>query len=146
MNVNITQIHIVDDDVKFKDFRNFINSLRCPLCNSQLDGNLNALEARLYCVSNNNEYCSTWTSDDNFPLYEKIEHYYYPYEYSITINKCFDKYRTMINRYNMDVVPYYKLSTCKKIFDFFGDRILFFRKRMDEKTFLNKLKFYNIYS
>jgi len=57
-----------------------------------------------------------------------------------------DLYWTQINRYDRDVIPYYKLSTRKELFNFTGDRLLFFRKRMEEKEFLDKLKLYNVFS
>lgn len=139
-------INIIDEP-KIKEFRNYLNSLRCPLCDSQLDGSLHFKESRLYCVANNDEYSGVWTWDDKYPKYECIKYYYSQYEYIISINRVgIKQYRTMINRYDIDVIQIYKLSTRKTIFDFTGDRIPFFRKRMEEDMFLNKLKLYNVFS
>jgi len=135
------------NDSSFIEFKQFVNSLRCPLCNSQLDGNLHPKKAELYCVSNNDEYSGKWFPDSKLPTYEVIRYFYSQYEYVISVNKVGeDQFWTQINRYNRDVIPYYKLSTCKKLFNFTGDRLLFFRKRMEEKEFLDKLKLYNVFS
>lgn len=37
-----------------------LNSLRCPLCNSQIDGRLHSI--RFYCVSNSDHY-NVWLKD-----------------------------------------------------------------------------------
>lgn len=138
---------VVIHDPQFKEFRKFVNSLRCPLCDSQLDGNLHPKEAKLYCITNNDEYSGVWVPEDENPRHESIKYYYSQYEYVISVNRIgVDQYRTMINRYNRDVIQFYKNTTRKVIFDFTGDRLLFFRKRMEEDVFLNKLKLYNVFS
>lgn len=128
------------------NFRKFINNLRCPLCQSQLDGNIHPKEARLYCVSNNDEYSGKWVPDSEVPIFEVIKYYYNQYEYNIVVHKSVTQFTTTIDRYNSDVLHIYKNSTRKRIFDFTGDRILFFKKRMEENVFLEKLKLYSVFS
>lgn len=140
------QTEAVLNDVGFREFRKFVNSLRCPLCNSQLDGNLHPKEAKLYCISNNDEYHGKWVPESDTPTFETIKYYYNQYQYDINVIKIMDQFKTSIDRYNLDVVPFYRNTTRKRIFDFTGDRILFFRKRMEEDLFLKKVKTYNVFS
>jgi hypothetical protein len=134
------------NDPSFRQFSKFVNSLRCPLCGSRLDGNIHPKEARLYCVSNNDEYSCKWLPGDDAPASEILKFWYTQYEYDILITKYLGSFRTRITRYNLDVMSIYKQSTRKELFDFTGDRILFFRQRMEEDLFLKKLKLYNVFS
>jgi hypothetical protein len=129
-----------------KEFKTFCNSLRCPLCESQLDGNINPKEARLYCVSNNDEYAGIWVPSQVYPINEDIRYWYPQYQYVITIDKGPNNFHTVINRYNLDVALIHRASTRKEVFNYIGSRILFFRKRMDEELFLKKLKTYQVFS
>ena len=102
-DVEAIQTDVVQD-TSYKEFKQFINSLRCPLCNSQLDGNVHPKEARIYCVTDNNEYKATWHPNQESPEFELI-HYTYPqYGYEIIIRKIGDEFRTSICRFNMDVI------------------------------------------
>lgn len=130
-----------------KEFIKFCNSLRCPLCQSQLDGSIFPVVANLYCVSDNKEYMCSWDSKSKTePLKEIIRYWYPQYEYEIIIIRLDDGFETIINRYNRDAAEQYKNSTKKVMFKSNGARISFFRKRMEEKDFLNKLKTYSIFS
>jgi hypothetical protein len=131
---------------KHREFVKFCNSLRCPLCQSQLDGSIFSVQANLYCVVNNQEYVCSWIPNEKDPQKEIIRYWYPQYEYEIVIHKINDKFNTSINRYNRDVTALHKNSTRKVMFNFSGSRILFFRKRMEEQDFLNKLNTYNIFS
>lgn len=134
------------NDPTFRQFKKFVDSLRCPLCGSQLDGNVHPAEARLYCVGNNDEYICKWFPNGDAPTSEMLRFWYSQYEYDILITKYPSNFRTQIVRYNLDVLPIYKESTRKEMFDYWGDRILFFRQRMEEDVFLKKLRLYNVFS
>jgi hypothetical protein len=113
----------------------------------QLDGAIHPKKADLYCVGNNDEYKCTWFPDQSEPETEVIKYWYPQYEYVINIARLGpSKYRIVINRYNMDVIAFYRNSTRKEVFRYEGSRILFFRKRMEEEMFLKKLKTYNVFS
>lgn len=148
MQVRPVQIQYVDDN--HKKFAAYCNSLRCPLCGSQLDGLIHQNKARLYCVGNNNEYKVHLVPNQDIPDFEFISFWYPQYQYCITtIYNQFNsgKFDTSIDRYNMDAHPSKRLQTIKNVFSVIrGERLLFFRKRMEEKEFLNKLKIYNIFS
>jgi hypothetical protein len=132
-----------------KEFKRFLNSLRCPLCNSQLDGNITLREASLYCVGNNDEYRGKWTPNSIFAQTETIKYYYSDFEYDITINQIGNQignqFVTRVIRYNADVSIKYKNSTRKELFEYTGAKLGFFRKRMDQDVFLKKLKTYQVF-
>ena len=129
-----------------KEFVKFCNSLRCPLCNSQLDGAIFHKLARLYCVLDNNEYKVIWKPNETIPDNEVITYTYSQYQYVIEYGGDFyTDPRTIITRYNMDAAPQYRKSTAKEVFRCSG-RVTFFRKRLEEDIFLNKLKTYQVFS
>lgn len=130
-----------------KEFKRFCDSLRCPLCGSQLDGNVHPKKAELYCVGNNDEYKCRFFPDQKEPEWESLKYWYPQYEYVISVARMGPgSFSTVINRYNLDVIPFYRASTRKEVFNYVGPRILFFRKRMEEEIFLKKLKTYNVFS
>lgn len=134
------------NDNSISEFRKFINTLRCPLCQAQLDGNIHPKQAVVYCVSNNDEYDSTWIPGNIIPSHETIRHYYPQYEYAIGISRFdYDMYRTIVVRYNRDTTNFYKESTKKVLFNV-PKRILLFRERIEEKDLLNKIKLFNLFS
>jgi hypothetical protein len=138
---------IVTNDPGYKEFVRFCNSLRCPLCNSQLDGNISAKLATLYCVSDNSEYKIRCRPGETVPFWEEINFYYPQYQYEISsILDVNGQFITSINRYNMDASLKNRYKTLKRVFDFTGKRLMFFRSRMEEKVFLKKLKTYTIFS
>lgn len=139
-------VQIQYDNPSHKQFVRFCNTLRCPLCGSQLDGNIHAKKAQLYCVSDNNEYKATWLPGKTEPEYELITFNYPQYQYVIEYGKDYwNNNQTIINRYNLDVIPFHRASTRKEMFKATG-RFLFFRSRMEENVFLKKLKLYNVFS
>jgi len=140
-----TQILYVND--KHKEFVKFCNSLRCPLCGGQLDGLINHKKANLYCVNDNDEYKANWLPDASAPDFERIVYTYSQYQYIIEYDSDYygGNFTTTINRYNMDAAPMYRKSTAKEVFQCNG-RITFFRKRLEEDVFLNKLKTYQVFS
>lgn len=143
--MNLTQIKYIDEN--HKGFVKFCNSLRCPLCGMQLDGNIQPKRAELYCVGNNDEYKCVWLSGEDEPEMEHIQYWYSQYEYVIkTLRQSPNVYYTVINRYNLDASPRFRANTRKEVFSYSGSRIMFFRTRMEEEVFLKKLKTYNVFS
>lgn len=133
-----------------KEFKSFCNSLRCPLCGSQLDGNIHPKRAQLYCVRDNREYLGIWMLSESVPESEMLVYWYSEYEYEIHISRNWlkgsDVFDISVLRYNSGVNPIYKSRSCKIMFQFSGQRLLFFRQRMEEETFLKKLKTYQVFS
>lgn len=144
MQVRPVQIQYVDD--QHKQFVAFCNALRCPLCNGQLDGNIHHKQAQLYCVNDNNEYKVTWSPGKSIPDFELISYTYPQYMYVIEYGTDWlHQIYTVINRYNMDAHPMHRAKTKVQVFKC-ASRLQFFRKRLDEEDFLNKLKLYNVFS
>lgn len=143
MQVNGTQI--IFQDEKHKEFVKFCNELRCPLCDSQLDGNIHRSMATLYCCQNNDEYRVTWKPEHAFPVEEMTTYWYPQYQYVIFWSYVPNFSKTVITRYNMGAAPQHRMKTAKHMFDC-GVRVTAFSKRMEEKTFLHRLKTYMIFS
>ncbi len=149
-------IAYMDED--HKQFKRFCNTLRCPLCSCQLDGPIYKSQAELYCVTNNAkymcqwftsnaEYVCRWTPNRDEPQMECLKFWYYPYEYVISVqHQTTGNFLTVVNRYDMDVVPIHKASTRVELFSHKGCRLLAFRRRMGEAEFLKKLKTYTVFS
>jgi hypothetical protein len=131
---------------KDKEFIKFCNSLRCPLCGSQLDGNIHPKKAALYCATNNDEYVADWSANSTVPTQERINYYYGDYQYEILTVQGTDNYHTVIYKINLSLNKILRYAERKKIFEMVGPRLIFFRKRMEEKEFLNKIKLYNVFS
>jgi hypothetical protein len=130
-----------------KQFKDYCNSLRCPLCNGQLDGNINPKEARLYCVNNSEEYKVIVRPNLHSFYIEIITYWYSQFQYEINIYYIKEgMFQTSIARFNMDASPRQRYKTMVTVFNHVGSKINFFRQRMEEDVFLKKLKLYNVFS
>lgn len=130
-----------------KSFHQFCNALRCPLCQSQLDGNIHPKKADLYCAANNAEYKVQYLPGEDTPFLEQISYWYTQYQYDIIIHRRSpNTFETRIDRLNLDLHRFHRHSSRTNVFHYTGERILFFRSRMDEDVFLKKLKTYNLFS
>lgn len=139
----------LDNEISFIEFKKFVNSLRCPICGSQLDGNIHPKEARLYCVSNNEEYRVKCSPNQNFPINESITIKYDQYEYVFSTSLHVwggDLYVNRVERYDVDVQPRYKNSTRKLLLDYTGEKLNLFSKGLSEKELLKKITTYNLFS
>lgn len=145
-SISLRPVQITYINNQHKEFVKFCNNLRCPLCNGQLDGNIHAKLARLYCVNDNSEYKTTWSPNKIEPDFELIIYTHAQYQYIIEYGTDWlNNKQTIINRYNMDAHPSHRHKTKKEVFKYSG-RLLIFRKRMEEEIFLEKLKTYNLFS
>jgi len=140
-------IDIAYVDEAHKKFKKFCDDLRCPLCGSQLDGNVHNQKAELYCVTNNSEYKCRWFPNEVEPDTEIIRFWYYPYEYEINSQQVGpSNFNMSIVHYDMDANPIWKNSTRIELFKYQGPRILAFRQRMEEAQFLKKIKTIKVFS
>lgn len=143
--MNVTQKKPVD-----KDLVKFYNSLRCPLCGSQLDGGIYNTKSELYCARDNREYKVTWYAGEQHPQTEELVYWYTQFRYNIYITKLktvsTPSFSTVIDRFNLDLSPPHIEFSRERVFAYTGAKILFFRQRMEEDKFLNKLKTYNVFS
>lgn len=126
-------------------FKTYCNSLRCPLCGAQLDGNIHPKGASLYCVNDNDEYTIKLNPNFDKPINETLKHIFNDYEYLISITRVFDSWRSIILRVSTDIHPEMRYRYWEEIFRFEG-RITFFRKKLNKEEFIRKLKIYNVFS
>lgn len=126
-------------------FKAYCNSLRCPLCGAQLDGNIHPKGASLYCVNNNSEYTIKLNPNFDKPINETLMHTFNDYEYLVTITRAFDSWRSIILRVSTDIHPELRYRYWEEIFRFDG-RLTFFKKKLTKEEFIRKLKLYNVFS
>jgi hypothetical protein len=133
------------DTDEYKIFKQFVNTLHCPLCDSQLDGNIHRT-ANLYCASNNKEYSSFWQPGKAFPDVETITFWYTQYQYVVSIYwQVNDTFSSSIDRYNLDASEKFRASTRVRLFHL-EERLTAFHKRMEEEEFLKKIQIYKVFS
>lgn len=130
---------------EYKTFKQFANALRCPLCNSQLDGNIHRT-AHLYCIFNNKEYVCIWQPNKEYPNVETITFWYPQYQYVVSIHQNnTGTFTSFIDRYNIDANERFRASTRVRLF-FVNDRLMAFHKRIEEEEFLKKVQIYKVFS
>lgn len=128
------------------DHNKFINSLRCPLCGSQLDGNL---FSNIYCVAANNEYVAWYRAGDKIPhiehimiTFEDIKKQYYIY-YSEIVG-------TIIYELDLQFPEKYKYENKIKILEIKNIRLSKLLKldqlKLNQKEFLEKISIYQTFS
>jgi len=118
------------------------DSLRCPLCNSQLDGGVYPERFKLECSANPIEYIVSYQNGINEPIYESIRLRYDLEMYEQTI------YRYSEDSYQLDLFlidPTIPLDRAfkfkKKIWTFSGkNRMQIIKSAMPYKKLKEKLK------
>lgn len=129
-----------------KAFTKFVNDLRCPLCNSQLDGNVNQYKADLFCVSIPEEYKVYYKPNETLPDFEKIVYYFDSTCYEITSNRQGEIFDTFIFKVDLTLNLKYRTQMAEKLLELHSSRINYFSSYMTEKQFLKKLKYYVTFS
>jgi hypothetical protein len=132
-----------------KVFYKFINSLRCPLCGSQLDGKVHQSRSDLYCVGNSDEYCAIYTANSKLPVHEEVNITYDTnrYEFISTRNTdVISPYKNTISKIDLNLAPRFRQRDKIKIFENVGTKLPYFSTQMTEKELLNKIKIYNLFS
>lgn len=137
------------DTDEYKTFKEFVNTLRCPLCGSQLDGNIHRT-AHLYCVANNKEYMCVWQPGKEYPDVETLTFWYVQYQYVVSIyqgsgSSAPGNFSSSIDRYNLDASEKFRASTRTRLF-FIQERLTAFHRRIEEEEFLKKIQVYKVFS
>jgi hypothetical protein len=130
-----------------KEFKKFCNDLRCPLCGSQLDGNLNFKRADLYCVSDNQEFAISYFPEENCTNWKTFRLKFFPNEYLFEIRFSRDgafKYSS-VRCINMELRPGIAYNEAKRLLSADAD-ISHLATIKDEKELIGKLKLYNTFS
>ena len=130
-----------------KEFKKFCYDLRCPLCGSQLDGNLNLKRADLYCVSDNQEFVVSYFPGENYTNYHTIRLRFFPNEYLFEIQFSRDggfKYSS-VKIINMELQRRIGLNEAKTLLNVNAD-VSHLVTLKDEKEIVAKLKLYSTFS
>lgn len=120
----------------------FYNNLRCPLCNGQLDGNINNLKADLYCSQFPSEYKCKYSSFQlDAPFYEQFNYFYIYWQYRLEISCEADRFYSNLVKLDMSFPDFFR-SKSEKVLLSVKAKIPFFQKDLEEKQFLKKIKLY----
>lgn len=128
--------------------KKFINSLRCPLCGSQLDGNpfLN-----IYCVAAEYEYMASYLIGEKVPDFEDILITFEDLQIQYRI--CYSSgpdYGTTLYQLDMQLPEKMRYHHRKTILEIRGVRLTNLLKlqdlKLDKEKFLEKIKLYSTFS
>lgn len=128
------------------EFVQFCNALRCPLCGSQLDGNIHPKRANLYCVEDNTEYRCVWIYGDKEPQFEQIIHYAFEYEYEFLFQRNGTERQTVLTRYYRNVNQNYRNAGKQAMMNIEAHIPLGFRRRLTEQEVSDRLKMYMVFT
>lgn len=137
--------HVQYKNESHKEFYKYCNALRCPLCNSQLDGGIYEKSASLYCSSFSDEYNLRVKSNKEV-IFETVNHYYDSFRYEVTTNFLNNKYIISVNRFSLLVKPSITHTTRVHILSFkTNNKIVLFSSRIKEADLLEKIKKYSLF-
>lgn len=130
-----------------KEFKKFCLDLRCPICGSQLDGNLKPKRADLYCVSDNQEFMISYFPEDDSTNHQTFAIKFFPNEYIFT-----SKFRrdggfqhSTVKLVNMELHRRIGLNEAKTLLNV-SVNLSHLAAIKDEKEMVAKLKLYNTFS
>jgi hypothetical protein len=127
------------------------NLLRCPLCDSQLDGHVSHQVARLQCVSNPDEYSLVQYRNSIIPKIEiarisdELNKYEISYVFQSIDDQEFNIYEVTINKIDLTLPIVHQNKFKKNIFFHTGRKFLPINKNLNTKNLLSKLEIYQIF-
>lgn len=126
-----------------KELKEFVEKERCLVCGAQLDGPVEAKEARLYCVENNSHFNCKYLRGQTDLVWAKAIYSYTSWEYEVTCRLMAENQGYNISIYKLDssLNERYKQLEKKLIYNFIGIKLIF-DKGLTEEEFLAKLNFY----
>lgn len=147
----LTESEIEKKKQQLLQVKKMANSLRCPLCGSQLDGHVSHQVARLQCVSNPDEYSVVQYRNSIIPKIEiaRVSDDFNKYELSyVFINiddQEFNVYEITINRIDLTLPLVHQNKFKKNVFYHTGRKFLPINKDLTAKNILSKLEIYQIF-
>lgn len=131
---------------KQKELIAYVNTKRCTVCGSQLDGPVYAKEARLYCVENQQHYICKYVYNDFKLVNCKAEYVFHVFGYEVISNLLdTNQYRNSISKLDMNLIERYRYRDKVLLLSFEG-ALLRFPKDLTEEEFVQKLKLYTVFS
>lgn len=143
---NVVKIHkpsvIVPDDPLRKEFIKFINTLRCPICKSNLDGSVGEI-TNIYCRLDPDEYNAQYQQGTKTLLMDSIKCNDWKNDWKI------DHQRLENNKYKTTVwiliEAGFSLPQHKFVMEHEGE-ILFSASDFNEESFFKKMELYDVFS
>lgn len=140
---------IEEEKVLQKEMIKFCNTLRCVVCDGQLDGPVYANEARLYCVYDNHHYNARFNKEKKI-TYSIATYEFDHFEYEHIINRnSYNKnfsYSNHLYKLDRDLIPKFRQKEKVLICSYEGDYNFEFPKNLTEEEFVYKIKFYMTFS
>lgn len=128
----------------------FTNKLRCPLCDSQLDGSVTYEYAALYCRTNPSEYKARYEYGHSDPITEvtTVNFCLFAYELNSIYSKAMQHYNNEV--YKIDTSNYLderrQQANKEKLYGFSGIKLKISKEMLNEKYWEQKLKLYITFS
>lgn len=130
-----------------RDYKKFINALRCPICKAQLDGNIHLMRSELECRGNPLEYRCYFSNKQTEPYLEVLSIYYDDFQYEMKIRPQGNhRYESIIDRYDLSFLPDKKHLSIVRLYRVPANLSELFTKRPSQKDLLKKMKMYNLFS
>lgn len=143
----ITQEQIERQKRQLKEMMDLVNTTKCPLCKSQLDGPVYFYYADVYCCSNGEaEYKAHFSYGLNEPQSEVSTIYGGNYAYEIYNEyQAPGVYHNIMYKVDLNSHFHHSRRTREKVIDYEGVK-LFIDKNISEKKILKKIKLYRVFS
>lgn len=132
---------------QFKEMMELVNSTKCPLCKSQLDGPVYFYYADVYCCVNGEaEYKAHFSYGLKEPQNELSTIYCTSYAYEI-FNEYLspDNYKNTLFKVDLNSHYYHNRRSREKLIDYEGVK-LFIDKNFSEERIIKKIKLYRVFS
>jgi hypothetical protein len=135
----------MSDDAR--DYKKFINTLRCPLCKAQLDGSVHPSRSILECRANPAEYSCIYQNKQKKPASETVTLYYSDYYYEMLVAPQADgQYVSIIDRYDLSFDKDKIRKSKLRLYKIPANMIALYAKYPTQEELLKKLKMYNLFS
>jgi len=147
----LSEAELAKRKTQLAERKKFANALRCPLCDSQLDGLVSHAEARLNCVADANEY-SVWYRGRGLAKREsaRVSNEFITYELIYFLEGLDDEevplYSICVNELDRSIPRLDIREKCKKqIFRYYGKKFLPINKNLNIENLFRKLEIYQIF-
>lgn len=138
-------IAIISDEER--DYKRFINSLRCPMCGAQLDGNIHLMRSLLECRGSPDEYKCGYYNKQTYPKHETFKIIMNKFEYEAHVSTLDSgELETVISSYDMGWTEYTRPKSKKILYVIPGRAVGLFINKISVEKFEEKLKIYNTFS
>lgn len=132
--------------IQLKEMKAFCNQQRCPLCDSQLEGQVGFDRATLYCVANEKEYKVAYKFGFEKPIWSRTTYFTTHFAYEVDNKHLLDElYENVIYKVDLSYNEKFQQISKQEILKYEGS-LLRFKTGLTEDQLLEKIKLYNLFS